>query len=224
MALRLATVSFFRHKSAVTRLRRTRQRPRGANALVLIVCLTLVAAVPEQMRAQAPDLDAIAPRLADAILSLSRGLIVKPSVVVADFVETHGNSNEMGKALARQLSMALAKNARDFVVADSNGEFDTAGTGRLPSQPAADAAVNCATGKPKPTFVVDGDMDELQDRVVVRIKATRTEDNKAVFDERVTLPMTPELKALESRLPSATEKVSGGSGPTWVRPGFQSRG
>jgi TonB family protein len=172
------------------------------------------------VRAQAPDLDAIAPRLADAILSLSRGLIVKPSVVVTDFVETHGNSNEMGRELARQLSEALAKNARDFVVADSNGEFDTSSTGRLPSQPAADATVNCATGKPKPTFVVGGDMDELQDRVVVRIKVTRTEDNKAVFDERVTLPLTPELKALESRSPSVAEKVSDGSGPTWVRPGF----
>jgi TonB family protein len=180
-----------------------------------------MAIVPEHTRAQAPDLDAIAPRLADAILSLSRGLIVKPSVVVTDFVETNGKSNEMGKELARQLSMALAKNARDFVVADSDGEYDTAGTGRLPSQSASDAAVNCSTGKPKPTFVVGGDMDELQDRVVVRTKATRTEDNKRVFDERVTLPMTPELKALESRSPSVTEKVSGGGGPTWVRPGFR---
>jgi TonB family protein len=146
---------------------------------------------------------------------------VKPSVIVTDFVETHGNSNEMGKELSRQLSKALAKNARDFVVADSNGEFDTPTTGRLPSQPAADAAVNCSTGKRKPTFVVDGDMDELQDRVVVRIKATRIEDNKAFFDERVTLPLTPELQALQSKPPSSATKAFGESGSTWVRPGFR---
>ena len=63
-------------------------------------------------------------------------------------------------------------------------------------------------------------MDQLPDRVVIRIKATRTEDNKAIFDERVTVPLTPELQALESKLPSVTEKPSGENGPTWVRPGF----
>jgi TonB family protein len=146
--------------------------------------------------------------------------VVKPSVVVADFVETHGGSTEMGAELARQFSKSLAKNARDFLVADSNGEFDVSGTSRLSSQSAGDSAVNCSAGQPKPTFAVEGYMDELQDRVVIRIKATRTEDNKAVFDERVTVPLTPELQALESKPPLAAEKPSGESGPTWVRPGF----
>jgi TonB family protein len=179
----------------------------------------LVAAAPEGAKAQGPDFDAVASRLSDAILSLSRGLIVKPSVVVADFAETHGSANAIGTELARQLSKALGKNARDFTVADSR-EFDTSGASRLPSQSAADASVNCAAGKPKPTFVVEGDMDELQDRVVVRIKATRTEDNKAVFDERVTVPLTAELQALQSKPVSATDKPSGPNAPAWIRPGF----
>jgi TonB family protein len=199
---------------------RTDRTRRQASALVLLVCAALRVAVPEPARAQAPNFDAIASRLADAIVSLSRGLVVKPSVVVTDFVETHGSSTEMGRELSRQFSESLAKNARDFAVADPNSEFDTSHASGLPSPPAADAAVNCSAGRPKPTFVVEGYLDELQDRVVVRLKATRTEDNKAIFDERVALPLTPELQALESKPPSAAEKPSGENGPTWVRPGF----
>ena len=197
-----------------------RQRRSRANAIVLLLFAALVVVAPEQALAQALDFDAIASRLADAILSLSRGLVVKPSVVVTEFVETHGGSSKMGAELARQFSKSLAKNARDFVIADPNSEFDTSSASRLPSQSAADAAVNCSAGKPKPTFVVEGYMDQLQDRVVIRIKATRTDDNKAIFDERVTVPLTPELQALESKLPSAAGKLSGENGPTWVRPGF----
>jgi TonB family protein len=182
--------------------------------------VALVAAVPEQAYSQAPDFDAVAARLSDAILLVSRGLLVKPSVVVTDFAETHGSANAMGAELARQLSKALAKNARDFKVADSNAEFDTSSASRLPSQSAADASVNCAAGKAKPTFVVGGEMDELQDRVVVRIKATRAEDNKAVFDERVTVPLTPEMQALESKPVSPSDKPSGLNAPAWIRPGF----
>jgi TonB family protein len=199
-----------------------RRQPCIANALVLFICLALVvAAVREQTYAQAPYFDAIASRLTDAILSLSRGLVVKPSVVVTDFVETHGSSNEMGKELTRQFSKSFSKNARDFVVADSSGGFDTSSASRSPSQSAASApAVNCSAGQPQPTFVVDGYMDEFQDRVVIRIKATRTEDNKSVFDERVTVPLTPDLQALESKPPAAAEKPSNQNGLTWIRPGF----
>jgi TonB family protein len=213
-------LSVFRHRTTVMRFNRTRQRRSRANAIVLLLFAALVVVAPEQALAQAPDFDAIASRVADAILTLSRGLVVKPSVVVTDFVETHGGSNEMGAEFARRFSKSLAKNARDFVVADPNGEFDTSSGSRLPSQSAAGAAVNCSAGKPKPTFVVEGDMDQLQDRVVIRIKATRTEDNKAIFDERVTVPLTPELQTMEAKPLSVSEKPSGENGPTWVRSGF----
>jgi TonB family protein len=186
----------------------------------LLVCLALVIALPRPTRAQAPDFGPIVSRVSDAVSSYSRGLVVKPSVVVTDFVETHGSSTEMGAELAREFSRSLAKDARDFVVADSDGEFDVSRGSRLSSQSADDAGVNCAAGQPKPTFVIEGSMDELPDRVVIRIKATRTEDTKTVFDERVTVALTPELQALESKPPSAAQNSSGGSGPTWVRPGF----
>jgi TonB family protein len=187
---------------------------------VLFFCVALVAVAPGRTYCQAPDFDAVAARLSSAIVLVSRGLLVRPSVVVTDFAETHGGSNAMGEELARELSKALAKNARDFVVADPDGEFDASSATGLPSQPAADAGVNCSAGKPKPTFVVSGFMDELQDRVVVRIEATRTEDKKSVFDERVTVPLTPEMQALESKPVAAAGKTSDQSGLTWVRPGF----
>ncbi len=186
--------------------------------LAALVCL--VATVPERAYCQAPDFDAVAVRLSGAIVLVSRGLLVKPSVVVTDFVETHGGSNAMGAELARELSKALAKNARDFVVADPGGEFDASNATGLPAQSAADAGVNCSAGKPKPTFVVEGHMDELQDRIVVRIEATRIEDKKTVFDERVTVPLTPEMQALESKSVAAAGKPSDQIGLTWVRAGF----
>jgi TonB family protein len=199
---------------------RFRRGLRTANVLLLLVCTAFPSVAPEPVQAQTPTFDAVASRLGDAILSLSRGLILKPSVVVANFAETHGSSNAMGAELARQFSSSLAKNARDFTVADSNGGFDVSGASRLSSQSGGASAVNCSAGQPKPTFVVEGSMDELQDRVVIRIEATRTEDNKPVFDERVTVPLTPQLQALESKPPSAAEKPSGESAPAWVRPGY----
>jgi TonB family protein len=193
---------------------------RTANVFFYIVCAALSAIAPAEAHAQAPDFDVVTSRLDDAILSVSRGLIVKPSVVVTDFAETHGSANAMGAELAHQFSRSMAKNARDFTVADSNGEFDVSSASRGSSPSGGDSAVNCGAGQPKPTFVVNGYMDELEDRVVIRIEATRTEDSKAIFDERVTVALTPELQALESKPPVAAEKPSGESGPTWVRPGF----
>jgi TonB family protein len=206
----------------VTRSEPNRRRVVSAKALILLFCAALAVVHPRQTRAQAPDFNAIASRLSDALSSFSRGLVVKPSVVVTEFVETHGGSTEMGAELARQFSSSLTKGARDFLVADSHGEFDVSGASaasHLSSQSAGDS-VNCSAGQPKPTFVVEGYMDELQDRVVIRIKALRMEDHKAVFDERVTVPLTPALQALESKPASAAEKPSGEGGPTWVRPGF----
>jgi TonB family protein len=203
------------------KLRRPKKRSFSTACLAALVCLALVAAAPQRVYCQAPDFDAVAARLSGAIALVSRGLLVKPSVVVTDFAETHGGSNAMGAELARELSKALAKNARDFVVADPGGEFDASGATGLPSQPAADAGVNCSAGKPKPAFVVSGYMDELQDRVVVRIEATRTEDKKSVFDERVAVPLTPEMQALESKPVSASDKPSGPGAPAWIRPDFR---
>jgi TonB family protein len=199
---------------------RTRRRLRTANILLFVACAAFPCVVPNQAHAQAPNFDAVASRLGDAILSVSRGLILKPSVAVTNFVETHGSANAMGAELAKQFSGSLSKSARDFTVADSYEEFDLPGASRSSSPSTGDSAVNCAAGQPKPTFVVEGHMDELQDRVVIRIQATRTEDNKSVFDERVTVPLTPELQALESKTPLAAAQRSGEGGPTWVRPGF----
>jgi TonB family protein len=191
-----------------------------AVSLVRLFCVALLVAVPEQARAQAPDFNAVVSQLSDAIASESRGLVVKPSVVVTDFVESHGHSTGLGVELAREFSGFLAKNARDFRVADSDSEFDVSGASGASSESALDAAANCSVGRPKPTFIVDGAMDELQDGVVIRLRATRTEDHKAIFDERVTVPLTPQLQALEAKPPSAAEKPSGEGGPDWVRPGF----
>jgi len=180
-----------------------------AGAFVLSACL----------EAQAPDFDAVASRLSASISISSKGLEVKPTVLVADFNETHGGLNQLGAELAKELSRSLAKNAQDFAVADRDSKFDAFMKARLsPRSENGAPAVDCSAGQAEPNIVVDGFFDTLPDRVVVQIKAARLEDNKVIFAERISLALTPELQSLESK--PIPIKDSAKEDMIWNRPGF----
>lgn len=190
-----------------------------ANALRLLACLALAFVVSASLDGQVTDFDAVASRLSASVSLSSKGLEIKPSVLVADFSETHGGVNQLGAELAKELSGPLAKNAKDFAVAERDSKFDAFMRARLsPQSGNGTPAVECSAGQAEPSIVVDGFFDSLDDRVVVRIKATRLEDKKVIFDERVSLPLTPELQSLESKpIPirdTAKEDM------VWNRPGF----
>jgi len=190
-----------------------------ANALRLLACLALALVVSARLDAQVTDFDAVASRLSASVSLSSKGLEIKPSVLVADFSETHGGVNQLGAELAKELSRSLATNAKDFAVAERDSKFDAFMRARLSTRTDnGTLAVECSAGQAEPSIVVDGFFDSLDDRVVLRIKATRREDKKVIFDERVSLPLTPELQSLESKpIPirdTAKEDM------VWNRPGF----
>jgi len=138
-----------------------------------------------------------------------------------DFAETHGSPNELGAALAAAFSKSLAKNAQDFVVSGEDTEFQGFRTARSPARSGDDtSSVDCSAGQPKPSIAVEGYFDDLPDRIVLRIKATRNEDNKILFDERVSLPLTPEMQSWESKALSTSGTPDNQEGLTWVRPDF----
>jgi TonB family protein len=174
---------------------------------------------PACLEAQAPDFDAVASRLSASISMSSKGLSIKPSVLVADFTETHGSLNELGAELAKEFSRSLAKNAQDFAVADRDSKFDAFMIARSSPRSENDTpSAVCSAGQAEPNIVVDGYFDSLPDRIIVRVKAARLEDNKVIFEERISLALTPELQSLESkRIPI---KGSAKEDMVWNRPGF----
>jgi Gram-negative bacterial TonB protein C-terminal len=58
----------------------------------------------------------------------------------------------------------------------------------------------CYEGEGDEAFVAQGVMEDLSDRVVLRLKMWRIPDRKQVFEDGVTVPMTDTMQALHSRL------------------------
>ena len=190
-----------------------------ANALRFFAFLVVAFVLPASLEAQASDFEAVASRLSASISQSSKGLEIKPTVLVADFSETHGGINQLGAELATELSRSLAKNTQDFAVAERDSKFDAFMNARLSPRSGNGAPpVACAAGQAEPNIVVDGFFDSLDDRIVVLIKATRLEDKKVIFDERISLPLTPELQSLESK--PIPIKDSAKEDMIWNRPGF----
>jgi TonB family protein len=195
--------------------------PARPRALQFFLCLLLGLLSLHSANAQGSDLDGIASRLSGAIIASSRGLYAKPTVLVMDFTETHSRPNELGARLADTFSTLLDQNARDFVVSGRDSRFEAFRIGWSSKQIRNDtSAPDCSAGQPKPTIVVDGYTDNLTDRLAIRVKATRIEDSKVIFDERTAVPFTPELQSLEPKLLSSPATPSALTGLAWVRPGF----
>jgi TonB family protein len=171
--------------------------------------------------AQTLNFDSLASRLS-AYISMSSGKpAIKPSVLVMDFVETDKHPSQLGSELAAEFSTSLPQNARSFVVVNGDRKFEDFKIARSAAPSGGDGpSVGCSAGQSRPTIVVDGYVDVLDDRVALRIKATRIEDMKTIFDERITLPLTPELQSLESKPVPGNGSSPAGVGTVWNRPGF----
>jgi TonB family protein len=136
----------------------------------------------------------------------------KPQVLVSNFRELHGPANQLGIVLADDLSDMLSQ-----LSSNTTGSF-FAMTSRTGDD--SDDIDNPLCSQKDPRNLVDvlGDMDELDDTLVLRIQAESLANGKAIFDRRITLPIDPEMRALlDKRLPQLSHR--GEPGP-WVRPGY----
>jgi TonB family protein len=187
-----------------------------------LVALLALAAIPAA-RAQTPQppspLDSLAARMADAIHKNPKFPFSTPNILVADFVETQGPSSELGAELAREFSDYLKKHARGFNVLDRAEYLKKFAADKL----SADSydkpeTMKCYAMEFGAMAVVTGSLDDFSDRVLVRVEATRIADRKIIFDERISLPLTPEMQAsisMPARLSpsssSSDKPASGGS-------------
>ena len=194
-------------------------RPKRVSVALLSIALAVsVGSLPAC--AQELGLDGAASRLSEVILAKTRGQLTKPSVLVMDFIESHGGVTELGTAISQEFIRAMAKHADYFHLADREDYFASFRIERLVEkaygQPGAE---KCGTEKPRPTIVVDGYLDSLTDAVPVRIKATDLMDSEVIFDERVSLPLTPDRQALAAKPLSFRGMLFATGGMTWERPG-----
>ncbi len=151
----------------------------------------------EPQQPQASPLDALASEVAHAIQKNSNLLFSKPNVLVVDFIESHAAPSELGAELAREFSDSLLKHALGFNLLDRGEYLKMFAADKLsPESYSRPETMKCYSMKFGAMVVVTGSLDDLPDKVAVRVEATRVADRKIIFDERISLPLTPEMQAL----------------------------
>ena len=164
-----------------------------------VIALHLMAVSPI-IRAQGqPEVDALASELATAISRSSTGPFGNAKVLVIDFASTRETQIELGEKLADAFSDSLSKNARGFVVMDRDEYLRSFASDKLdPQWYESPETMECYAEGLHATVVVDGNIDVLSDKVVVWVKAFRTQDKEKIFDKRISLSLTPEMQSLIS--------------------------
>jgi TonB family protein len=148
---------------------------------------------------QQTDLDALASEVATAISNSSRGPFKEAKVLVIDFEDKSQNPSELGAKLAEVFSDSLRKNARGFVVMDRVEYLRSFAADKLDPQFYENPeTMKCYADQLRATVIVDGTMDVLSNKVVLWVKALRTKDKEKIFDKRISLPLTPDMRALLS--------------------------
>jgi TonB family protein len=165
----------------------------------LAALLTLI--VFYSVRAQEPtvpqrsSLDALATKLATAIQKKSKLPFNTSNVLVVDFVENQGPPTELGAGLAREFSDALNKHAQGFNVLDRAEYLKEFAADKLSADSyAKPETMKCYQADFGVMAVVIGTLDDLHDRVVLRVETKRVSDLEQIFDERISLPLTSEMR------------------------------
>jgi TonB family protein len=150
--------------------------------------------------AQSASLDALAAKMTDAIHKTSKLPFSKSNVLVVDFVETQGPPTELGADLARQFSDSLNKHAQGFNLVDRTEYLKEFASDKLSADSySKPETMKCYAMEFGAMAVVTGHLDDFADKVELRVQAERISDKKGIFDERISLPMTPEMQALISK-------------------------
>jgi TonB family protein len=196
----------------------------GALRSLFVACLCIFTVLAEHTFGQQSKFDKLAANLADAIKEASLGNATAPTVRVADFRELHGAPSQLGDELANEFAEALFATPRNFVVRSRGERMLKEAAATSSAEPPAKGSSEdvCKDARPsdEATLVVDGELDDLPDRIVLRLKATRTSDGGTIFDQRVMLPLNSKMKVLISKPRPAPNLLE--DAVKWVRPGYVS--
>lgn len=171
---------------------------------------------------QQPELSKVAANLAAAIDESSFGNVATPTVRVDDFHELHGALSQLGPELADDFTKALLSAPRHFTVRERGIDSRSEAKTNAPTDPFKNPkqTAGCESPQRDATFVIEGEMDDLPDRVVIRVKATRKTDGNLMFDQRVVLPLNSMMSALVSKPRDVSKPAEDAT--SWVRPGYVS--
>jgi TonB family protein len=171
---------------------------------------------------QRSELTDVAANLAAAINDASFANATAPTVRVEDFHELHGTPSQLGPELADEFTEALLTSHRNFTVRERGREASAGAGANPPADPFKNPkqTTGCERPQQDATFMVEGEMDDLPDRIVLRVKATRKDDGKVVFDHRISLPLNSMMSALASKPRNVSKPAE--DAITWIRPGYVS--
>jgi TonB family protein len=156
-----------------------------------------VLSMAPSVNAQQDPFDAVAADAAAAIVKASPKHGSGTNVLVADFSESRGQPTALGSDLARQFFLSLQTHARNFALADRDKYLREFAADKLtPGSYEGAVSLRCYASELHATVVVTGELDDLDDKVVVWIRVIRFEDKETIFDRRVSLPLTPAMEEL----------------------------
>jgi TonB family protein len=145
----------------------------------------------------------LATRAAASILVDSKGLVTPRKVLVVDFDEMQGKPTALGQQLAESFAAAMNKQARGLFVVDRGESLRSVAEERLAAASFTSSEVTmCYQDEVGAAVAVEGIIDDLSDRISLRVKVWRIADRKNIFDERITLPLSEEMRILHKKVPS----------------------
>ena len=163
--------------------------------LVLRISLLFCALSPLQAHAQDIKLPPIASSLLKGIEQTG-----KKRVAVVDFVDLDGNTSELGKFIAEELSVELTQSAVGIEVVDRGHLKAILREHQLKSEGVLDPATTKQLGLLAGVdILVTGSITDLGDSVYIVAKALATDTGRIVAASSGSLPKTPEVKALLRR-------------------------
>ena len=161
----------------------------GVPAVVLVALLVSNCVTAQERSA----FDDVTGDIAGAIVKASRGSPTPVDAAVADFTQKNGLTTSLGVKLADEFSASLAKQAKGFGVIDRV---------RLESISPDDLldpnAVKCGETRPITPVIILGNLEEFPDHLILWIRGQ--EFHAPIFERRIEIPLTEEMRALSSQV------------------------
>ena len=181
------------------------------SGFLTVFCLIQGLICPPHLPAQqSDDIGNLVFSIAETLIDATKASETKPTIRVEDFRRTNGPATQLGVALANQVSDQLLQLSRTsvryfFFVADRPSIATAESTG----QP-------CDSQHPWPSILVRGDMDEVDGKLVLRVRVIRASGSQSLLDRRISLPMDSSMEAEFAKV----LRVEPQPPDVWVRPGY----